>query len=234
MASMKKLDIVYWSDYACPYCYIGEKRLESVLKDMKIDDMVNLKMKSFELNPNASSKVESKTDVRFALKYGMSIEGARRQIDQISKLGRDEGIDFRYADTLYTNMLDAHRLTKLAESKGKDVDKVIYLLFDAYFTKNLVLSDRSVLIKIGKEVGLEEKEIIEMLDSDKFKDKIRKDESEAYKMGVQGVPFFVINDKFRIYGCQSKNGMKKVLMNALDDQLETSGSGMFCGPNGCH
>ncbi|KAG4091377.1 DSBA-like thioredoxin domain protein [Neocallimastix lanati (nom. inval.)] len=234
MASMKKLDIVYWSDYACPYCYIGEKRLESVLKDMKIDDMVNLKMKSFELNPNASSKVESKTDVRFALKYGMSIEGARRQIDQISKLGRDEGIDFRYADTLYTNMLDAHRLTKLAESKGKDVDKVIYLLFDAYFTKNLVLSDRSVLIKIGKEVGLEEKEIIEMLDSDKFKDEIRKDESEAYKMGVQGVPFFVINDKFRIYGCQSKNGMKKVLMNALDDQLETSGSGMFCGPNGCH
>jgi len=231
---MKKLDIVYWSDYACPYCYIGEKRLESVLKDMKIDDMVNLKMKSFELNPNASSKVESKTDVRFALKYGMSIEGARRQIDQISKLGRDEGIDFRYADTLYTNMLDAHRLTKLAESKGKDVDKVIYLLFDAYFTKNLVLSDRSVLIKIGKEVGLEEKEIIEMLDSDKFKDEIRKDESEAYKMGVQGVPFFVINDKFRIYGCQSKNGMKKVLMNALDDQLETSGSGMFCGPNGCH
>jgi len=234
MASMKKLDIVYWSDYACPYCYIGEKRLESVLKDMKIDDMVNLKMKSFELNPNASSKVESKTDVRFALKYGMSIEGARRQIDQISKLGRDEGIDFRYADTLYTNMLDAHRLTKLAESKGKDVDKVIYLLFDGYFTKNLVLSDRSVLIKIGKEVGLEEKEIIEMLDSDKFKDEIRKDESEAYKMGVQGVPFFVINDKFRIYGCQSKNGMKKVLMNALDDQLETSGSGMFCGPNGCH
>jgi len=234
MASMKKLDIVYWSDYACPYCYIGEKRLESVLKDMKIDDMVNLKMKSFELNPNASSKVESKTDVRFALKYGMSIEGARRQIDQISKLGRDEGIDFRYADTLYTNMLDAHRLTKLAESKGKDVDKVIYLLFDAYFTKNLVLSDRSVLIKIGKEVGLEEKEIIEMLDSDQFTDEVRKDESEAYKMGVQGVPFFVINDKFRIYGCQSKNGMKKVLMNALDDQLETSGSGMFCGPNGCH
>jgi len=131
-------------------------------------------------------------------------------------------------------MLDAHRLTKLAESKGKDVDKVIYLLFDAYFTKNLVLSDRSVLISIGKEVGLEEKEITEMLDSDQFKDKVRKDESEAYMMGIHGVPFFVINDKYSIYGCPDKNDIKESLMSALDDELAKSGSGMMCGPDGCH
>ena len=234
MNALKKINVVYWSDFACPYCYIGEKRLESVLKDMKIKDMVNLKMKAFELNPNASPKVESKTDVRFAMKYGMSIEGARNQIEKISKLGRAEGIDFKYADTLYTNMLDAHRLTKLAESKGKDVDKVIYLLFDAYFTKNLVLSDRSVLIKIGKEVSLEEKEITEMLDSDKFTDEVRKEETEAYRMGIHGVPYFVINDKFTISGCESREDMKSVLMNVLDDQLETSGVGMVCGPDGCH
>jgi len=85
MENSKKLNIVYWSDYACPYCYIGEKRLESVLKDMKIDDMVTLKMKSFELNPNASSKVESKTDERFAKKYGLSLQGARNKIEHISK-----------------------------------------------------------------------------------------------------------------------------------------------------
>jgi predicted DsbA family dithiol-disulfide isomerase len=234
MNALKKINVVYWSDFACPYCYIGEKRLESVLKDMKIKDMVNLKMKAFELNPNASPKVESKTDVRFAMKYGMSIEGARNQIEKISKLGRAEGIDFKYADTLYTNMLDAHRLTKLAESKGKDVDKVIFLLFDAYFTKNLVLSDRSVLIKIGKEVGLEEKEIIEMLDSDQFTDEVRKDESEAIKMRIHGVPFFVINDEYTIYGCPSKEDMKDTIMEALDDQLAKSGTGMICGPDGCH
>ncbi|KAG4096108.1 DSBA-like thioredoxin domain protein [Neocallimastix lanati (nom. inval.)] len=234
MNALKKINVVYWSDFACPYCYIGEKRLESLLKDMKIKDMVKLKMKAFELDPTASSKIKTKTDVRFAGKYGLSIEEARNQIEKISKLGRAEGIDFRYADTLYANMLDAHRLTKLAENKGKDVDKVIYLLFDGYFTKNLDLSDRSILIKIGKEVGLEEKEITEMLDSDKFKDEVRKDENEAYKMGVQGVPFFVINDKFRIYGCQSREGMKKILMDALDDHLENSGSGMSCGPDGCH
>jgi len=231
---MKKLDIVYWSDYACPYCYIGEKRLESVLKDMKIDDMVTLKMKSFELDPEADNKVVSRTDERFARKYGLSLNGARNKIEHISKLGRDEGIDFRYADTLYTNMFDAHRLTKLAESKGKDVDKIIFLLFDAYFTKNLVLSDRSVLIKIGKEVGLEEKEIIEMLDSDQFTDEVRKDESEAIKMRIHGVPFFVINDEYTIYGCPSKEDMKDTIMEALDDQLAKSGTGMICGPDGCH
>ena len=77
MESLNKLDIVYWSDYACPYCYIGEKRLESVLKEMKVDDMVNLKMKSFELNPYTNRKVVSKTDERFAKKkYGMTLEEA--------------------------------------------------------------------------------------------------------------------------------------------------------------
>lgn len=95
----------------------------------------------------------------------MTLEGARRQIEHISILGRNEGIDFKYIDTQYTNMLDAHRLTKLAASKGNkgNTDKVIKLLFDAYFTKNLKLADRNVLADIAKQVGIEEDELNKML-----------------------------------------------------------------------
>ena len=195
---------------------------------------LNLKIKSFELNPYTNRKVVSKTDERFAKKYGMTLEEARNEIEEISKMGRDEGIDFRYADTLYTNMLDAHRLTKLAESKGKDINKIIHLLFDAYFTKNLVLSDKSVLIKIGIEVGLKKKEIIKMIESEAFLEDVRKDENEAHKAGVFGVPYFVINDIYIISGCESKDEMKKMIICAIDNELIKSKKGMVCGPDGCH
>ena len=102
------MKIVYWSDYACPYCYIGEKRLEAVIDELGLKKDVEIEMKAFELDPNASRKVQSKTDERFAKKYGMSLEDARNQIEKISNLGRAEGIDFKYAETQYTKALDQY------------------------------------------------------------------------------------------------------------------------------
>lgn len=228
------MKITYWSDFACPYCYIGEKRLESVIAELRLKNDIKIEMKAFELDPYASREVQSKTDERFAKKYGMSLEDARNQIEKISNLGRAEGIEFKYAETQYTNMLDAHRLTKFAAAKGKDVEKIIHLLFDAYFTKNLKLSDRKILADISKQVEINEDELNAMLDSEDFISEVRKDENEAYSLGVYGVPFFIINDKFTIPGAQSKKGIKQTLLQALNSQLENSELGMSCGPDGCH
>ena len=119
------MKITYWSDYACPYCYIGEKRLETAIEELGLGvNDIEVEMKAFELDPNASYEVVSKTDERFAVKYGLTLNAARERIEGISLLGRREGIDFRYADTQYTNMLDAHRLTKLVASKGNKENQV--------------------------------------------------------------------------------------------------------------
>ena len=230
------MKITYWSDYACPYCYIGEKRLETAIEELGLGvNDIEVEMKAFELDPNASYEVVSKTDERFAVKYGLTLNAARERIEGISLLGRREGIDFRYADTQYTNMLDAHRLTKLVASKGnkENTNKVIHLLFDAYFTKNLKLADRSVLGDIARQVGIDEDELNKMLDSDDFIDDVRFDENEAYKLGVHGVPYFVIDDKYVIGGCQTKEGIKQTILNALDESNGSSEQGMTCGPNGC-
>ena len=112
------MKITYWSDYACPYCYIGEKRLETAIEELGLKEDIDIEMRAFELDPNASYEVVSRTDERFAVKYGLTLDMARRQIEKISILGKNEGIDFKYIDTQYTNMLDAHRLTKLVASKG--------------------------------------------------------------------------------------------------------------------
>lgn len=230
------MKITYWSDYACPYCYIGEKRLETAISELGLENDIDIEMRAFELDPNASYEVVSKTDERFAVKYGLTLNAARECIEGISLLGRREGIDFRYADTQYTNMLDAHRLTKLVASKGnkENTNKVIHLLFDAYFTKNLKLADRSILSDIARQVGIEEDELSKTLDSDDFIDDVRFDENEAYKLGVHGVPYFVIDDKHVISGAQTKSGIKQTILKALDENNASSEQGMICGPDGCH
>ena len=230
------MKITYWSDYACPYCYIGEARLEKAIEELGLKEDIEVEMRAFELEPNASYEVVSRTDERFAIKYGLTIDMARHQIEKISILGRNEGIDFKYIDTQYTNMLDAHRLTKLVASKGhkENTDKVIKLLFDAYFTKNLKLADRTVLSDIAKQVGIAEDELNKMLDSNDFVDDVRFDENEAYKLGVLGVPYFVIDDKYVISGAQTKSGIKQVILKALDESNGTEEQGMVCGPDGCH
>ena len=219
--------IKIWSDYACPFCYIGEKRLEKAISQIPDGDNIKIEFKSFELDPTASEKVVSSTTERFAKKYGMTEDDAAARIEQISMMGRREGIDFKYISTRYTNTFDALRLTKFAQERGHD--EIITKLFDAYFTKNLELSDHKVLKKIAVECGLDENEVNEFLNSDKYADEVRKDEYEAARLGIHGVPYFVINDKYALSGAQPA----EVLKDAIEDALSEDFNGMTCGADGC-
>ncbi|MBQ9007705.1 MAG: DsbA family protein [Clostridia bacterium] len=135
------MKITYWSDYACPYCYIGETYLKQAIEHMGIGDQVEVEMKAFELDPDASKEYTGATVDRFAKKYGLSIQGAQAKIDGISKMGQDAGLDFRYAETRYTNTFDAHRLTKLAQKKDQALaDRLSERLYKAYFSEGLELS----------------------------------------------------------------------------------------------
>ena len=124
------MKITYWSDFACPYCYIGNTRLKRAIKDLNLE--VEFDIRAFELDQNAPKDVQSTTVERFAQKYGLSIEDAKKQVSQISSLGIEEGIDFKYESTLYTNTRDAHRLMKLAQDKHPEtVEKLATSLFEA-------------------------------------------------------------------------------------------------------
>ena len=231
------LKIVYWSDYACPYCYIGEARLKKAVRELGIEEQVEIETRAFELDPTAPKEVETVTLDRFAQKYRLSEEEAQEQIDHISQLGRDEGIDFRYATTLYTNTRDALRLTKLAQAKGDAAltRRLSDLLFDAYFTRNEKLAEHGVLLRIAREAGLDEAEAKAVLESDKYDDEVRFDEREAMMYGVHGVPFFVINGKFTIPGALSVRAFKGTLERAMKeaDENTVNEDAHQCGPDGC-
>lgn len=236
------MTITIWSDFACPYCYIGEERLEKAIKELGMENNVKIDYRAFELDPNAPKEVTTTTRERFAYKYRLPIEQADVQIEQISSLGRELGIDFKYASTLYSNTFDAHRLMKLAENKYDydTVRKLNSLLFDAYFTKNLVLADHKVLEKLGKEAGLNEKDVKEVLDSDRYADDVRFDEREAQMRGVRGVPYMVFNGEFAVPGAMTVDGMKSALERAEKRMKENeeniskdNNHPHVCGPDGC-
>ena len=222
------MKIEIYSDYACPFCYIGEKRLEKALANIADADKIEVVFKSFELDPTASKNVVSNTVDRFAEKYGLSKTEAADRIEQISLMGRREGIDFKYATTQYTNTFDSLRLTKFAQDKGHT--EIIGKLFDAYFTKNLELANFDVLKKIAAECGLDSEEVDEVLNSDKYAAEVRADEREAAMLGIHGVPFFIIGEKYTLSGAQPT----QIIKQAIEDYIsETALDGMTCGPNGC-
>ena len=231
------MKVIYWSDYACPYCYIGEARLKKAIRELGAENRVTLEMKAFQLDPYAGEKATGDTLTRFAHKYGLTKEAAAQQIEGISQLGIDEGLDFKYATTLFTNTMDAHRLTKLAQRRGV-ADKVIESLFRAYFSDNLELANKELLQRIGEEAGLDAKEVRELLSSDRFQDEVLRDEEEAAMNGIHAVPFFVVGDRYGISGAQSVAGMKATLEKALQEEQQRNEelkltSGMTCGPEGC-
>lgn len=232
------MTLTIWSDFACPYCYIGETRLRRAIEELGLTDEVKIDFRAYELDPTAPKEVTTTTPERFAMKYRLSVPEAEKQIEHISELGRELGIDFRYKTTKYSNTRDAHRLMKLAETQydHNTIEKLNEALFAAYFTENLVLSDHEVLIEKAKSVGMDEKEVREMLNSDRYEDEVRLDEREAGMRGIRGVPYIVFNGHFAVPGAMSIDGFKTALERELKNQKkqeEPAERPHACEPDGC-
>ena len=209
------------------------------MKELNIMDKFEFKLLSFELDPNAPKERSLNIVENFAKKYYMPIEQAKATVDHINQLGRAEGIDFKYDTCRGGNTFKAHRLAKYIESKGnyENTEKIINLLYDAYFTKNLLISDENVLIELGTKVGCTKEELEKFLASDQFSKEVRTDEEDGYAEGVHGVPYFMINKEV-INGAAPKEEMKDVLLRALKngEKKEKDGhpEGVVCDETGCY
>ncbi|WP_312752223.1 DsbA family oxidoreductase [Psychrobacter sanguinis] len=233
------MKITYWSDYACPYCYIGEVRLDKAIERLKLQgelpENIEIELKAFQLDPNAPLTANGSTQERFAKKYGISYEQAGLQIQKISQLSEEEGIAFNYANTLFTNTMDAHRLTKYVQQNAPEqVDRFKKAIYKAYFTDIKELANREVLISIAAEFGLDV-DIVALLESNRFKDEVIADQQEAMRLGVRGVPYFVINETYAIPGAISQQDFENTLRQAYREQLADKQQDNFvsCDTEGC-
>ena len=218
---MSRIIILYWIDFICPYCFIAIQRMKNLMHELNITNQFEFKPLSYEIDPYAARERELNIIENFAKKYKISIEEAKQRVEDISKLGRAEGIDFKYATCRGGNSFKAHRLVKYIQRKGnyKNTEKITSLLYDAYFTKNLLISDERVLIDLGTKVGCTREELEKFIYSDELSKEVKQDEEEANSKGIDGVPYFIVDNEI-IPGAASKEMMKNVLLRALKKKEE--------------
>lgn len=210
-----KIDV--WSDYQCPFCYIGKRRLEEALLSFSHRDEVETVFRSFELSPDAERDIEGDMHSVLAAKYGMSRDEAKAASAQVAAQAKQIGLTYHFDTLIPTNSLDAHRLTHFAAKHGK-MEAMSERLFKAYFTDSLHLGDRETLAVLAAEIGLDSQEVKEMLAGGEFTKEVRADEQEASRLGVRGVPFFVINRKYAISGAQPLEVFQEALQKAWDEE----------------
>jgi predicted DsbA family dithiol-disulfide isomerase len=237
---MKKLRIDVWSDIACPWCYVGKRRLEAALARHAREGSspaVEVVWRAFELDPSAPR--ERPTDLgyaeRLAKKYGSSVKEAEGMIARMTDVAREDGLDFRFDRIRPGNTFDAHRIIHLAGVRGmQDAVKERYLL--AYMTEGEPIGDPEALVRLAAEAGLDAEEVRATLASDAFAADVRADEEEARELGINGVPFFVLGGKYAISGAQPVELLLRALTVAsaeLAAPLEAFAEGAACGPDGC-
>lgn len=132
----------------------------------------------------------------------MSLEQAKDNCRNMEQMAELAGLNFQLETLILTNTFDAHRLAMFAKTKGLMYEMTDRIL-RAYFTESKNIGDHHTLIELGEEVGLNRKEVSDMLLSNDMSDVVRRDEQEATELGIQSVPFFLINKKYAITGAQS-------------------------------
>jgi predicted DsbA family dithiol-disulfide isomerase len=189
--------IEIWSDVVCPWCYIGKRRLERALGEFEHAGEVEIAWHSFQLNPDAPAQAVPTPDY-LARRFGPQ---ARDMVARVADLGRAEGLDLNFGTALTVNTADAHRVLHFSAERNV-ASAAEERLMRAHFTEGADLSDPGTLARLLGEVGLDPDQVRAVLEGTRYADTVRADAEEAYALGANGVPFFVIDRKYGIPGAQ--------------------------------
>lgn len=231
------MKVEIWSDFVCPFCYIGKKNYEQALAQFPQHEQIVTEYKSFELDPNVSPSEQRRTIDSLAEKYGMSQERAKEMTAGVAGRAAEAGLEFHFDEMLDANTFDAHRIMQYAASLGK-AHQLAEVLFRAHFTDNKSLSDHATLTELAASVGLDVADVLK--NEGQYKAQVRAEEFEAQQLDVRGVPFFVIDRKYAVSGAQPVQVFLDTLNKAWSErsggiqQVQAADEdGDSCGTDGC-
>jgi len=208
------MKVEMWMDFVCPYCYLGKAKFEKAIENFSDKENVEIIYKSFELDPKVSKMYHGTMSELLSKKYGMTMEEVQENNERLTAEAKGLGLVYNLEKTMPVNTFYAHRLLQYSKEIGKDAE-LVRVIFKAYFTDNKNISDIDTLVDISKEAGLEEEMVREILNSDKYTDRVRQDEKESQDIGIDVVPFFLVNKKYTVAGAQSIETIRKTLEKAL-------------------
>jgi predicted DsbA family dithiol-disulfide isomerase len=210
------VEIVY--DLICPWCYLGVRRLLRTLR-RRPDHLFDISWRSFLLNPDMPRTGMSRPD--YVIRKFGGEERANRLYASITELGRREGVAFGFERIRRTpSSVDAHRLVRHAARFGR-ADAVVEALFSVHFTEGYDIGDHAVLVAVATACGLSGAEARAFLASDDEADVVHADNLRAHRLGINGVPCFVIGGRHAIAGAQEPEVIERLLDVAAVDLIES-------------
>lgn len=214
------MEITIWSDFVCPFCYIGQTHLEQAMATFEHADEVTIEHKTFELMPGAKYDPNKDFYQSFADLKGTSVEEAKTMNQQVAQMAAAAGLEFNLEEMKMADTMPAHRVFQYAKTQGKD-NEYFKAFYKAYFEDGALISDENTIVELSESVGLDGQTVREILVDEKdYQAEATADIFRAGEVGVQGVPFFVFNNKYAVQGAQPVEVFKQVL-----DQVYTEEQG---------
>jgi len=208
-----KVDI--WSDVQCPWCYIGKRKFEAGAAEFGGE--VEVEYHSFELSPDTPVEYEGTPVQYLSERKGMPVDQVEQMLERVTSIAKDVGLDYDYDHVHQTNTVISHELIHFAKSKGRQLEMKERLL-KAYFIDGEHVGRIPDLVAIAVELGYDEAEVTEALESHKFLADVKADVALAQEYGIQGVPFFVIDGKYGVSGAQEASAFANVLAQVASER----------------
>ncbi|MGZ8348048.1 MAG: DsbA family oxidoreductase [Allosphingosinicella sp.] len=215
----RPLTVEVVSDVACPWCYLGKRRLERALSLLP-NMAVTVRWRPYRLDPTIPPEGVDRKDY-LTRKFGSlaAIEPAHRRLVEYC---HDEGIDFHFERiTRSANTIDAHRLIRWATAAGLD-DAMVERLFAAYFSEGRDIGEQQVLAELAGEVGLDAVLVARRVASDEDREIVAGEIEDAYRIGVTGVPCFIFDQKYAVMGAQPAEGIADAIRQVSAERAETA------------
>ncbi|MEZ0578742.1 DsbA family oxidoreductase [Nocardioides sp. MH1] len=235
-----RIDI--WSDVVCPWCSIGKRRLEQALAAFPHRDEVEVVYHSFQLDPDAPAEPVRTARENLSRKYGLALEDAAAKQEAVIAVAAEEGMDWsRHADSPHVGTADAHRLLHLALAEGGPAQqsRLKDALLHAYFGEAANVADHTVLREVALGAGLDAGRVDEVLAGEEYGDAVIADVAQARAYGANGVPFFVVDEKYGVSGAQPAELFARLLDQAWAEShrvlqaVPGAAGAEACGPDGC-
>lgn len=215
------MHIQIWSDIRCPFCYIGKRNFTAALEKFPHKDKVTVEWKSFELDPNIKTQTDISAIAHFMQSKGVDEASATEMFNRVTEMANSVGLNFKIGDIVTANSLNAHRLLQYAKTIQR-ADATKEALLKAHLEDGKNIDDIAFLVATAVALGMDKTTVEEIYTTDAFTYDVRQDEMEARNLGVNGVPFFVLDNKYGVSGAQPIAAFTEALESAWENhQKET-------------
>ncbi|MDY0210048.1 MAG: DsbA family oxidoreductase [Acholeplasma sp.] len=204
------MNIEIWYDFGCPFCYIGHKRLKKALEQFDHNNEVKITYQPYQVNKEMPTFMKLSPTECYSRRHDITLEETLKIFRIYEAIAKEEGLDFSYNHICFTNTLDAHRLMAFAKTMDKE-DVVFELIMKAYFEQGINIALKDNLYDIAEKADLPIEMVKEVMTSDRYSKNVEANKQLSKQIGIQGVPFYVIDGEYGISGAQDSEYFLKLL-----------------------